>query len=139
MADATIEIHLEDGEDAYGSKRYRPGEQMSGYAMVEADEEVECRHLYVRLTWRTEGRGTRYEHTEVEQDLYQGTLQARFGRSFEFSLTLPDGPWSYEGHYVSIVWELQVQIDVPWSRDPGASQVILLEPERTAADGTISW
>jgi len=106
------------------------------------DGEVECKHLFVRLLWRTEGRGTRYLEKVAELDVFQGTLQGSFPRAYEFSFPLLDDPWSYEGFYVSIVWAIAVQVDVSWAKDPQGAESFILSPDRGAekqATETDDW
>lgn len=130
MANAEIEISFRNDENAYGMPLYRPGSMVRGSVMIYPDEDVKCSHLYVRLLWHTEGRGTRYSETMEEQDLFQGEIKQGFPTSYDFLFTLPDQPWSYEGHYISIVWAIEVQIDVPWARDPKEVEHFVMEPVR---------
>lgn len=129
MAKAEIEINLEDGAEAFGAIRYQPGSEVKGTAVISPDGDVACKHLYIRLEWHTEGRGTRYREQIDELDVYQGTLPAGFPNSYEFSFRLPDEPWSYEGHYVSVVWAITVQVDVSWAKDPKVEETFVMRPE----------
>ena len=47
---------------------------------------------------------------------------------FSFHLVVPDQPWSYAGHYVSIVWALEAMIDLPWSRDLRERMPVVIAP-----------
>jgi hypothetical protein len=77
------------------------------------------------LMWRTEGRGERDREHIDELDVYQGVL--RPGPShFSFHFNLPDAPWSYAGHYIQIVWGIEVVLDVRWARDPKAFEPFIL-------------
>jgi len=134
MAKVNIDVTLHEGESGYDVVRYRPGDILRGTVVVDPDEDVHCNHLYVTLVWHTEGRGTRYQE-EVEQlDLFQGTLQTGLPRSFDFTFHLPPEPWSVAGYYISIVWEVQVKMDVPWKRDPKYSQPLIMTPDREAVN-----
>ncbi len=105
-----------------------PGQTLQGTVIVIPDGDLDCKHLYIRLLWHTEGRGTRYLENVEEIDVFQGKLQQGMPASFEFSFSLPYEPWSYEGHYVSVVWKVQAQIDLSWSRDPQAEKAFILRP-----------
>ena len=105
-----------------------PGETLQGTVMVFPDGDLDCQHLYIRLLWHTEGRGTRYLEKVDELDVFQGKLQKGMPNSFEFSFVLPYEPWSYEGHYVSVVWKVQAQVDLSWSRDPQDEKAFILRP-----------
>lgn len=128
MAKADIQIGLRNAANESGVLRFRPAEFVQGTIIVIPDSEVKCNHLYARLEWHTEGRGTQFRQKIQEIDVFQGTLQANMPRSFEFDFQLPEEPWSYEGHYISIVWAIGVQLDVPWGRDVKAEEPFVLRP-----------
>jgi hypothetical protein len=130
MAKADIEISIQDGGDSFGVPTFRPNDVVHGNFTVFPDSNVKCKKLLVRLVWQTEGRGTRFREVVEEQDVFQGELQGGMPRSFDFQFSLPNDPWSHEGHYVSIVWGIEVQIDVPWSKDPKQVENFVLSPER---------
>ena len=131
MAKADIEIIFHDAADSFGFPRYLPGDHVRGNATIFPDSAVNCKHLYIRLIWYTEGRGTRYREVIEQDDVFQGELQSGMPRSFDFQFVLPDNPWSHEGHYISVVWGVEVQVDVSWAKDPKAVGKFLLEPDRT--------
>ncbi len=133
MAKADIEISIQAGGDSFGMPTFRPNAVVHGAFTVFPDENVKCNHLFARLVWQTEGRGTRFREVVQEDDLFQGELQAGMPRSFDFQFPLPADPWSYEGHYISIVWGVEVQIDVSWSKDPKQVANFVLSPERKIA------
>lgn len=126
MAKVDFELTLQGEDQIEEHARFAPGSELQGTVVVYPDEDVNCKHLFARLVWHTAGRGTRYSETAVETDLYQGTLMGGMPRAFDFSFALPRQPWSYEGHYVSIVWKVQIQIDVPWATDPKTEQAFVL-------------
>ena len=137
MAKADIQIDLRNGIEAFGTRRFRPAEFVEGMVTIIPDSEVKCNHLYVRLEWYTEGRGTQFRQKVAEVDLFQGNLTANMPQSYNFNFQLPEEPWSYEGHYISTVWAIGVQLDVPWGRDIKGEAQFLLQPERAKADS--SW
>jgi len=118
MAKADIEITLHGGEAGeFGIRHYHPGETLTGTATIFPDDDINCKNLFVRLQWHTEGRGTVYSQTDDEINLFQGTLKGGYPTTYDFEINLPREPWSFYGHYISIVWEVEVQLDVPWARD----------------------
>lgn len=134
MAKADIEISFQGSEDSFDIPLYRPGQSAHGNITIFPDERVKCNHLHVRLLWHTEGRGTKYKEVIEEDDVFQGEFQAGMPRSFSFQFSLPQAPWSYEGHYISVVWGVEVQVDVPWSKDPKQIGNFILSPQRETAD-----
>ena len=116
---------------------FHPGETVQGTVTVFPDQDLDCKHLFIRLLWHTEGRGTRYLETVQEMDVFQGKLQQGLPNSFEFSFVLPYEPWSYQGHYVSVVWKIQAQVDLSWSRDPQGEKLFVLRPLAENSDTLI--
>ncbi|MEJ2746355.1 MAG: hypothetical protein P8183_00310 [Anaerolineae bacterium] len=139
MAKADIQIGIQNATEEFGALRFRPAEYVQGSVTVIPDSEVKCKHVYVRLEWHTEGRGTQFRQKVEELDVFSGTLQTGMPRSFEFSFQLPEEPWSYEGHYISIVWAIVVQLDVPWGRDVKQEEVFLLTPDRGEPAASDGW
>ncbi len=139
MAKADVQIGLRNAAEAFGTSRFRPAEFVQGTVTVIPDSDVKCNHLFIRLEWHTEGRGSQFRQMIEERDVYQGTLSANMPRSFEFDFQLPEDPWSYEGHYINIVWAIAVQLDVPWGKDVKVEEPFLLLPERGEAPVTDSW
>jgi len=128
MARADISITLRDQPEGEGPLNFHPGAVVQGYVEILPHEDLQCRHVFARLRWQTEGRGDRDEGVGIEQDLFQGKLQSGLSRTFSFHLVVPDQPWSYAGHYVSIVWALEVMIDLPWSRDLRERMPVVIAP-----------
>ena len=139
MAKADIQIGLRNTAEAFGTSRLRPSEFVQGTVTIIPDSNVKCNHLYIRLEWHTEGRGTQFRQKVEEMDVFQGDLQANMPRSFEFDFQLPEEPWSYEGHYINIIWAIAVQIDVPWGKDVKHEEPFLLLPERGEASVSDGW
>lgn len=139
MSKADITINLSGGTAAYESIRFLPGGALSGEVIVYPNEDIDCNGLDVILGWQTRGRGTRYNKVVEERRVFQGQLNQGLPRTFSFSFTLPDEPWSYEGHYVSIDWLVQVKIDIPMAKDTHELQTFLLYPDPPASDGDERW
>ena len=128
MASADIEVTLHGGQTAGMVKRYAPGEVLRGEVLVVPDGDLNSRKLLARLQWRTEGRGDPDRGVVEELILFQGKMKAGMPYQYSFQFTLPNEPWSYAGHYINIVWEVAVVIDIPLGRDPKGSQPFILSP-----------
>jgi hypothetical protein len=126
----SFEVRLTGGEPEGDLRRYAPGEEIAGTATIVSDGELTCHHVYVRLHMHTEGRGDRDEGTPGEIDIFGGTLSAGVPITHDFRFTLPPSPWSFAGHFVSIVWAIQISIDVVFARDPVYYQPFVLAPRR---------
>lgn len=133
-----FDINIHGGYDDLGVKYFRPGETIQGNVTVIPDKDLDCRHLYIRLIWHTEGRGTRFLDKVEELDAYQGKLQQGMPRTFDYAFTLPRDPWSHEGHYISVVWKIQAQIDLSWSKDPTGVKAFVLTPRVDAGSNTFA-
>ncbi len=129
MSETKIEITIQGAEFPKTAKRFAPGEVVQGSVQMTPEKDINCRHVFARLQWRTEGRGDEDRKVAAEQDLYQGMLQGGLPRHYSFHLRLPDQPWSYAGQLVRIVWEVEVSIDIAFTRDPSASIPIVMRPE----------
>ena len=103
LPSVSIDVTLQGGEGADGMLRYEPGDDVWGTVQVTPNADLECHHLYIRLQWHTEGRGTRDQGKLGELDVFQGTLSAGVSSAHEFRFTLPHEPWSYAGHYINII------------------------------------
>ncbi|MBE2222168.1 MAG: hypothetical protein IAF02_11535 [Anaerolineae bacterium] len=128
MAKADFDIQFLDGESSDTTTLYHPGEVLRGQVTIFTDSNMDCKNILARLVWHTEGRGTPYQEIITEKELFQGTLKAGLPNYYEFAFDLPQDPWSYEGHYVSVVWAVEIDIDVPWGKDIKESKPFLLRP-----------
>lgn len=128
MSEPQIEITIQGAEYDPRARRFSPGEVVQGSVQITPEKEINCRHVYARLQWRTEGRGDEDKQVVAEQDLYQGRLPAGLPRHYSFHLRLPEQPWSYAGQLVRIVWEVEVSIDIALARDPSAAVPIVMRP-----------
>src|SRR6266498_2764623 len=129
MADIDIELTLQGGEVDDGERRYAPGSTIQGRARLTSDGTVECRRVMVRLEWHTEGRGDRDQRCADEVELASGILPERLDQSF--TLTVPQLPWSYDGNYIDIIWQVRVVVDIPLWIDSRAEAPIIVAPRRT--------
>lgn len=125
--DARIAVGFDRAE--YPFPRYLPGETITGFVDVTTGQDVNCKHLYIRMAWHTEGRGDKDRQMLSEMDVFQGTLYANSPQRFLFTFFAPREPWSYAGKLINIVWAVEVDVDVPWKINPRHEQAFILAPE----------
>lgn len=128
MSAAMIEIRVDGAGPGEIAQHFTPGAVVQGSVQITPEGDLNCRHVFARLQWRTEGRGDEDKAIAAEQDLFQGLLPGGLARHYSFNLRLPDRPWSYAGQLVRIVWEVEVSIDVAFARDPSSSAAIVMRP-----------
>jgi hypothetical protein len=129
MADVELSVSFTTPEPSGSIPAFRPGEVIQGSIEVTPPADLNCRHLYARLRWHTEGRGDRDEGVAAQEDLFQGQLRGGVPHYQRFQFTAPGEPWSYSGHYVNLIWEVEASVDLPLARDPRASARFILAPE----------
>ena len=125
MAAPNIWIDLDPGPwtEPEWKDYYTCGGAVSGRVRILADEPVNCRGVRLTVGWHTEGRGDRDEGKVHEETVHEGELPTG-DHTFPFSARLPqEGPISYAGHYINIVWRATAHIDLAWRRDPTAEKV----------------
>ncbi len=108
-----VRVELEGGRAAY-----RPGEEVAGTVSWKPGGEAP-EHAEVRLAWYTRGRGERDAEVVASQVLEAPAVSDR--RSFRFRL--PDGPYSFSGNLVSLVWTVEAVLE-PGSRAGRADLVV---------------
>lgn len=131
--DLPLVIEPEDGKTSF-----RPGETVSGVVRWELDEDPT--EVVLRLFWFTEGRGTRDVEVVASERFEAPGMRDR--RSFSFQL--PEGPYSFSGKLISLIWALELVAD-PGDRTarrmltvgPGGREVLLgsVEEEMGETDG----
>lgn len=130
MASADIQITVSGGGSIGGMMRFDPGGVMQGAVQVAPRDNINCKAAVVRIGWHTEGRGDRDSATVAEIPIVQGGLTANTPVYQQFNVILPREPWSYAGHYINIIWEVKVTIDIPLAPDINAVQPFVLAPRR---------
>jgi len=86
---------------ADGIATFSPGEMVRGEVAWELPDIASAE---LRLFWRTEGEGN--EDLEVVATVPFDRPQPRDQRAFE--VTLPDGPWSFNGLLIHLLWALEL-------------------------------
>jgi hypothetical protein len=85
-----------------GGSWFKPGELIEGTASWHLDDEVEA--IEVRLFWYTSGKGTR--DVEVVRSLRTEAPESSGHR--EFSIRVPDGPYSFSGKLITLAWAIEI-------------------------------
>lgn len=137
MADVDIELTLQGGEVENGRRRYEPSSAVHGSARLTPHDTVDCRRVVARLEWHTEGRGARDEECVDEVDVVvRGPLTEPLVQ--RFTLTVPRQPWTYAGHYINIVWEVRVIVDIPFATDISSEESLIVAPRRAGSRPTVA-
>jgi hypothetical protein len=89
-------------EMAEGRKAFGPGEEVSGQVAWELETDPDGAEL--RLFWFTRGKGT--VDTDTVQSVRFEHPKQKDRR--EFRLVLPEGPYSFSGKLVSLIWALEL-------------------------------
>ena len=84
---------------------YRPREEISGEVRWNLNEAPKA--IEVRLFWYTSGKGT--TDVEIVDDLRFDNPAARESRPYRF--TLPEGPYSFSGKLISLLWALELEVE----------------------------
>ncbi len=137
MSKVDIQFHLDgagieekDPNNMFDAPTYRPNSEIRGNVLVYPNQDLRCRKVVVQVMWHTSGRGTRFEDIIMEHTISEGNLVRGVPISADFSTVLPSEPWSFNGRYVSIVWGVNVKVDVPMGRDIEQKKNFILAPER---------
>ena len=89
---------------------------------------MNCRRVVARLEWHTEGSGDRDDGCVGEVEVATGPLAGPLVQSF--TLTVPQQPWSYTGHYIDIIWQVSVVVDIRVGLDITVEEPIVVAPRR---------
>jgi hypothetical protein len=126
---ARFDVRICGGHLHDGIPFFEPFQEIAGTVEVEVDQPVECRGLAVRLIWHTEGRGDEDKTTIEEIDIFQGRLMPSYPVHASFRFHLPPQPWSFAGHYISIIWAVEVNVDVPMAADLRHRERLVMRPK----------
>ncbi len=99
----------------------KPGEHLRGQAAWNLAATPE--KLEIRLFWYTRGRGTR------DVEVVERRTVARPGITGEeaFAFHLPDGPYSFSGKLISVIWAVELVAD---EETVGERAEFILAPDR---------
>jgi hypothetical protein len=82
---------------------FLPGEELAGQVSWQLDSPS---RIELRLFWRTEGKGTK--DVKVVDRINFDNMKRQESREFKFQL--PDGPYSFSGKLISLIWALELVV-----------------------------
>lgn len=103
------------------------GAAVKGQVTWSPDGDAKPRGLRVTLVWRTEGKGNKKEGTcdaAERTDIAPGSTVTL---PFEFQVPI-EGPVSYDGKLMRIIWEIVARVDLPFARDEMEKREIRVVP-----------
>ncbi len=105
------------------------GTEIRGRAVLTPVPGNRAQAVHVTLRWRTEGRGDTDRATIGEASFPFPAAALAEPTSFPFRFLLPeDGPVTYFGNLLTIHWEIQARLDVPWAIDPKVERRFVVVP-----------
>lgn len=109
------------------------GEKAMAMLTVETPDPFDVNKISVRLIGRessfARGHADGYEHAHELDDIESpGVISGESTFRFEVDIPQIDGPFTQEGTKFSIEWRIEVQLHIPWSKDPTISVPIKLVP-----------
>ena len=119
-----IQIETEGGANAF-----LPGETITGTVSWQLDPPLE--NVELRLIWYTEGKGDQdLGIVETAQFRTPGIVDRR-----GFTIRLPEGPFSFSGKLISLLWALEVVAQpkdragrLPITVSPSRQEIVLPQP-----------
>jgi hypothetical protein len=100
------------------------GNTVRGRVSFTPSKEVKPRKIQVFLGWRTEGRGSTAKDTLVTGTHESGPVSAGETVTVPFEFRIPDDvPVSFDGRLIRMIWEIGVQVDLPWAFDEKSAAV----------------
>lgn len=136
MSKPVVTIELDRGPwpgEAY-DRAWPVGGCVTGRVRIDASVATKTRRITAFVEWKTEGRGNRNTGSASSITIHQGELYDGMSIRHEFELRIPeDGPISYEGHLIRILWAVTVRIDVPWGRDVFERAAFTVLPDQEKA------
>lgn len=86
---------------------FLPNESVSGTVTWKLEKNQIANEVIVRLKWYTDGKSDEDMQVIAQEKISHPNSEG----SHEFSLQLPQFPWSYEGQLFSIKWCIEAQIN----------------------------
>lgn len=134
MSKCTILVELDEP-----TRQYVPGATVRGEVQVRVNSDCKCDVLTIELAWETHGRGNHAEGVHMLEVPFQGTWTDGEEYRYPFEFVLPNGPYSYHGHYLNVDWYVRAKADIPWAIDPkGKTEVLLGADEKSDPDSYIN-
>jgi len=110
------------------TRTYLGGENVTGTAIVHANDDVRTGGLTLEYFWKTHGRGNTDRGGSRKQILYRGLWRAGETYRYRFRFPCPSGPPTYRGHYINVDHYVRLQADIPWAFDPKVQEEFLVLP-----------
>lgn len=103
-----------------------PGESIEGHVEVFTDGGVRCESLDLTWGWEADGKFVTTTKVVTKETLFSdGELPGPGSRQFPFRVDVPDdGPFTYDGRYLTVGWLLKAEAEIPWSFDPDAEKEV---------------
>ncbi|NDJ54778.1 MAG: hypothetical protein GYB68_17045 [Chloroflexi bacterium] len=99
-----------DIQVSVSESKFKPGDTVSASVSLYANEDVNAKDTTVELIWYTEGKGDRDEGIIESMVIHSGDWSSGQSLSETVGFTLPEGPWSYRGHFITILWAIRVTV-----------------------------
>jgi hypothetical protein len=115
-------------ETAAGETRFMPASRVSGSVSWELESEPE--RIDLRLFWYTAGKGDR--DVGIVESIAFPHPGPSGSRSFSFEL--PEGPYSFSGKLISLIWALELT-----ARPSGATERLEITVSPTGKEILLFW
>lgn len=104
-------------------------ETLQGIVEINPSRDIKCRGIEIKIGWHTEGRGSRAEgYPYINRLDHVTALSVQQPIIEEFDFMIPPEPWSYSGQLISIIWAVEVKIDIPMGRDTTHIEHFVVQP-----------
>ena len=117
-------------EMALVADKYQLHETIEGIFTIESEQSLKCRRILVQLigieSSEAHGHHDQYVHQGKPLDLgTPGTVTGTYSQEFSLPAEIT-APLTATGKQFSFDWFVQVQLDVPWAKDPKIRAPIVL-------------
>lgn len=120
-------------EFALDSPEVPVGGRLKGTVRWAPAAETKIRRLIIKAGWRTEGRGDEDEQEVFRAEHPGQTVPAGGLVSVAFEVPIPeDGPITYEGKLIRILWAVECELDIPWASDEEKSGPFRVVPRESS-------
>jgi|HigsolmetaAR201D_1030396.scaffolds.fasta_scaffold20535_4 hypothetical protein len=122
-----------------GTGTFELGETVRGHIVWTPESDKVPRHFTISLQWKTLGRGypNRATVSKVNVDIQRVSEGQPI--TIPFALQLPlDAPATYIGSLLWIVWDICVDIDMPWTTDHHAEVRLNILPLGSRKKGRLA-
>lgn len=126
MAAGTLGLEFDKG-----TRRYQPGELITGSVDVDVDAPTRCQALTLAWNWHTHGRGNPASGEPHSTTLFVGEWTPGRHR-YRFEFVCPTLPATHHGPLLNLAWTVEARADVPWALDPKTDLDFTIELPPTA-------